>query len=38
MNEVAARSHAVFAIMLNQRTNCVYRKLHDMMVSGEREL
>lgn len=35
MNEVAARSHAVFAIMLNQRTNCVYRKLHDMMVSGE---
>lgn len=35
MNEVAQRSSAVFAIMLNQRTNCVYRKLHDMIESGE---
>lgn len=35
MNEVAAKSDAVFAIMLNQRTNCVYRKLHDMIESGE---
>ena len=35
MNEAAAKSDAVFAIMLNQRTNCVYRKLHDMIESGE---
>ncbi len=35
MNEVAAKSDAVFAIMLNQRTNCVYRKLHEMIESGE---
>ena len=35
MNEVAARSDKVFAIMFNQRTNCVYRKLHDMIASGE---
>jgi len=35
MNEVAAKSDAVFAIMLNQRTNCVYRKLHEMIQSGE---
>jgi len=35
MNEAAKKSEAVFAIMLNQRTNCVYRKLHDMIESGE---
>lgn len=35
MNEVAKKSDAAFAIMLNQRTNCVYRKLHDMIESGE---
>lgn len=35
MNEVAVRSDKVFAIMLNQRTNCVYRKLHEMIQSGE---
>lgn len=35
MNEVAKKSDAVFAIMLNQRTNCVYRKLHEMIESGE---
>lgn len=35
MNEVAAKSDKVFAIMFNQRTNCVYRKLHDMIASGE---
>lgn len=35
MNEVAEKSDAVFAIMLNQRTNCVYRKLHEMIESGE---
>ncbi len=35
MNEAAAGSDKVFAIMLNQRTNCVYRKLHEMIQSGE---
>ena len=35
MNEVAMKSDKVFAIMLNQRTNCVYRKLHEMIESGE---
>ncbi len=35
MNEVAMKSDKVFALMLNQRTNCVYRKLHEMMESGE---
>ena len=35
MNEIAARSDRVFAIMFNQRTNCVYRKLHQMIQSGE---
>ena len=35
MNEVARRSDKVFAIMFNQRTNCVYRKLHEMIASGE---
>lgn len=35
MNEVAKKSDKVFAIMFNQRTNCVYRKLHEMIESGE---
>lgn len=35
MNEVAEKSGKVFAIMLNQRTNCVYRKMHDLISSGE---
>jgi predicted dehydrogenase len=35
MNEVAKKSDKVFAIMFNQRTNCVYRKLHEMIHSGE---
>ena len=35
LNEIAARSDKVFAIMFNQRTNCVYRKLHEMIRSGE---
>ena len=35
MNEAADKSDKVFAIMLNQRTNCVYRKLHEMIQSGE---
>ena len=35
MNEIAEKSDKVFAIMFNQRTNCVYRKLHEMIESGE---
>ena len=35
MNAVAEKSDKVFAIMFNQRTNCVYRKLHEMIESGE---
>lgn len=35
MNEAALKSDKTFAIMLNQRTNCVYRKLHEMIENGE---
>ena len=35
VNEIARKSDKVFAIMFNQRTNCVYRKLHEMIRSGE---
>lgn len=35
MNEVAAKSDRTFAIMFNQRTNCIYRKLREMIQSGE---
>ena len=35
MNEVAAKSDKTFAIMFNQRTNCIYRKLREMIQSGE---
>ena len=35
INEVAAKSDKTFAIMFNQRTNCIYRKLHEMIESGE---
>lgn len=35
MNEAAEKSDKVFAIMFNQRTNCVYRKLHEMIAGGE---
>ncbi len=35
MNEAAAKSDKVFAIMLNQRTNCVYRKMKELIASGE---
>lgn len=34
MNAAAAQSDRVYAIMLNQRTDCVYRKLHEMIESG----
>lgn len=35
MNRVAEDSDVVFAMMFNQRTNCIYRKLHEMIESGE---
>ncbi|MBQ3223996.1 MAG: Gfo/Idh/MocA family oxidoreductase, partial [Clostridia bacterium] len=35
MNEVAKKSDKTFAIMFNQRTNCVYRKMKEIVDSGE---
>ena len=35
MNEAAEKSGNVFAMMFNQRTNCVYRKMHEMVHSGQ---
>lgn len=35
MNEAAAKSDRTFALMYNQRTNCVYRKIHEMIESGQ---
>lgn len=35
MNEAAAQSDRVFAMMFNQRTNCIYRKMHQLVTSGE---
>lgn len=35
MNEAAAKSDRVFAVMFNQRTNCIYRKMHELVHSGE---
>ena len=34
MNEAASRSSALFTMMFNQRTNCVYRKMREIIVSG----
>ncbi len=34
MNEVAAKHNLVFAMMFNQRTNHVYRKMHELVSSG----
>lgn len=34
VNELAARSKATYAIMFNQRTNCVYRKMKEIVDSG----
>ena len=34
MNEAAQKSGKVFAMMFNQRTNCVYRKMYEMVHSG----
>lgn len=35
MNRAAEESGVVFAMMFNQRTNCVYRKMHEMVQGGE---
>lgn len=35
MNEYAAKHDRVFAMMFNQRTNCVYRKMKEMVSNGE---
>lgn len=34
-NEVAAKSDKVYALMYNQRTNCLYRKLREIVQGGE---
>jgi predicted dehydrogenase len=34
MNEAAAKSGKVFAIMFNQRTNCCYRKIRELAAGG----
>ena len=34
MNECAKQSKALFAMMFNQRTNCVYRKMREIVQSG----
>ena len=35
MNEVAKKSKAKFAMLFNQRTNCVYRKMREMIANGD---
>ena len=35
MNEYAKKSNAKFAMMFNQRTNCLYRKMREMIANGE---
>ncbi len=35
MNSVADKSDKIFAIMFNQRTNCLYRKAHEIVHSGK---
>lgn len=35
MNAAAERSDAKFAMMFNQRTNCLYRKMREIILSGE---
>lgn len=34
MNAAAARSTGLFTVMFNQRTNCVYRKMREIILSG----
>ena len=35
MNAVAEKSGAKFAMMFNQRTNCLYRKMRELIAAGE---
>ena len=35
MNRVADECSVTFAIMMNQRTNCIYRKMREIVQSGE---
>ncbi|MBQ8441068.1 MAG: Gfo/Idh/MocA family oxidoreductase [Clostridia bacterium] len=35
MNAVAEKSDKLFTMMFNQRTNCLYRKMHEMVHGGE---
>ncbi|MGL5434594.1 MAG: Gfo/Idh/MocA family protein [Lachnospiraceae bacterium] len=35
MNDFAVKSDKTFAVMFNQRTNCLYRKIHELVTSGE---
>ena len=35
MNKVADECNVTFAIMMNQRTNCIYRKMREIVKSGE---
>ncbi len=35
MNEAAEKSGKVFGMMFNQRTNCVYRKMREMVQNGQ---
>lgn len=35
MNEAAAKTDKTFAMMFNQRTNCIYRKMHEL-VTGKK--
>jgi len=35
MNAAAARSNAIFGMMFNQRTDCVYRKMRELVQSGK---
>ena len=35
MNAVAEKSGALFGMMFNQRTNCVYRKMREIIANGE---
>lgn len=35
MNAAAEKSGKVFGMMFNQRTNCVYRKMHEIVKSGQ---
>lgn len=35
MNEIAKNSKAKFGMMFNQRTNCLYRKMKEMIANGD---